>query len=221
MRAQVTRRAMMLGSAGAAGATALAACSAAEQGEERPVRIKASDTTLFQPNFNPYSGQALQGASGLIYEPLQVLTAMDLENPEPWLATGISWDDSGTVLTVTVREGVTWTDGEAFDAEDVAFTYLMLRDVPATNMDALDVIDAAVVEPLTAEISFGSTNFAHEPTIVGLPIVPEHIFSTFEDPSAEQIEQPVGTGPYRLDRFSDQLYTFVRNDEHWMNAGVS
>src|SRR5699024_7583746 len=73
MRAQVTRRAMMLGSAGAAGATALAACSAAEQGEERPVRIKASDTTLFQPNFNPYSGQALQGASGLIYEPLQVL----------------------------------------------------------------------------------------------------------------------------------------------------
>src|SRR5699024_3394027 len=82
--------------------------------------------------------------------------------------------------------------------------------------DALDVIDAAVVEPLTAEISFGSTNFAHEPTIVGLPIVPEHIFSTFEDPSAEQIEQPVGTGPYRLDRFSDQLYTFVRNDEHWM-----
>ena len=216
MRAQVTRRAMMLGSAGAAGATALAACSAAEQGEERPVRIKASDTTLFQPNFNPYSGQALQGASGLIYEPLQVLTAMDLENPEPWLATGISWNHSGTVLTVTVREGVTWTDGEAFDAEDVAFTYLMLRDVPATNMDALDVIDAAVVEPLTAEISFGSTNFAHEPTIVGLPIVPEHIFSTFEDPSAEQIEQPVGTGPYRLDRFSDQLYTFVRNDEHWM-----
>src|SRR5699024_8705516 len=102
------------------------------------------------------------------------------------------------------------------DAEDVAFTYLMLRDVPATNMDALDVIDAAVVEPLTAEISFGSTNFAHEPTIVGLPIVPEHIFSTFEDPSAEQIEQPVGTGPYRPDRFSSQLYTFVRNDDHWM-----
>ncbi|NMA78478.1 MAG: ABC transporter substrate-binding protein [Actinomycetales bacterium] len=217
MRPEVTRRAMMLGSAGAAGATALAACSAVDTGDdERPVRIKAADTTLFQPNFNPYSGQALQGASGLIYEPLQVITAMDLENPEPWLATEISWDDAGTVLTVTVRDGVTWTDGEACDAEDVAFTYLMLRDVPATNMDALDVSDAVVVDPLTVEITFGSTSFAHEPTIVGLPIVPEHIFSTFEDPSAEQIEQPVGTGPYRLDRFSDQLYTFVRNDAHWM-----
>src|SRR5699024_12108975 len=135
--------------------------------------------------------------------------------------TGISWDDSGTVLTVTVREGVTWTDGEAFDAEDVAFTYLMLRDVPATNMDALDVIDAAVVEPLTAEISFGSTHFAHEPTIGGLPIVPEHVFSTFEDPSAEPIEQPVGTGPYRLDRSSTQPSTFVRTHEHRMAEAVA
>lgn len=217
MRPQVTRRAMMLGSAGAAGATALAGCAGAGPGEEeRPVRIKASDTTLFQPNFNPYSGQALQGASGLIYEPLQVITAMDLENPETWLATELSWDDAGTVLTITLRDGVTWTDGEPFDAEDVAFTYLMMRDVPATNMDALDITDAVVAGPLTVEISFGSTSFAHEPTIVALPIVPEHIFSTFEDPSAEQIEEPVGTGPYRLDRFSDQLYTFVRNDEHWM-----
>ena len=177
MRPQVTRRAMMLGSAGAAGATALAGCAGAGPGEEeRPVRIKASDTTLFQPNFNPYSGQALQGASGLIYEPLQVITAMDLENPEAWLATELSWDDAGTVLTITLRDGVTWTDGEPFDAEDVAFTYLMMRDVPATNMDALDITDAVVAGPLTVEISFGSTSFAHEPTIVALPIVPEHIW---------------------------------------------
>src|SRR5699024_12566304 len=47
------------------------------------------------------------------------------------------------------------------------------------------------------------------------PIVPEHLFSAFEDPSTEQIADPVGSGPYVLERFSDQLYTFVRNDEHW------
>jgi len=41
------------------------------------------------------------------------------------------------------------------------------------------------------------------------------VFSTFEDPSTEQIAEPMGSGPYLLDRFSDQLYTFVRNDDHW------
>ena len=207
----------MLGGAGAAGVAALTGCGAGVTGEEEPpVRIKASDTTLFQPNFNPYSGQALQGASGLIYEPLQVITAMDVEQPEYWLATAFSWNEEGTVLTATLRENVTWSDGEVFDADDVVFTFLMMRDFPAANTAALPVADAVAVDPLTVEISFESTTFAQEPTIGELPIVPEHIYSTFEDPSAEQVEDPVGTGPYELDRFSDQLYTFVRNEDHWM-----
>src|SRR5699024_5406186 len=62
---------------------------------------------------------------------------------------------------------------------------------------------------------FGRASFAQEADIVTRPIVPEHLFSAFEDPSTEQIADPVGSGPYVLERFSDQLYTFVRNDEHW------
>lgn len=217
MTSGVTRRAVMLGGTGAVGAAALAGCGTGGAAEEdRPLRIKASDTTLFQPNFNPYSGQALQGSSGLIYETLQVATTMDLENPEPWLATESSWNEAGDVLTLSIRTGISWTDGEPFDAEDVAFTFRMLRDVPATNMNALDIADVEVTGPSEVVVTFGSTSFAQEPQILGIPIVPEHIFSTFEDPSAEQVEKPVGTGPYKLDRFSDQLYTFVRNDEHWM-----
>lgn len=217
MRPELTRRALMLGTAGAAGTTALAGCGGAQaSGDDRPVRIKASDTTLFQPNFNPYSGQALQGSTGLIYEPLQVVTAMDVENPEQWLAEFFAWNEEGTELTATLREGVTWTDGKPFGVQDVIFTFLMMRDFPAANTAALDILDAIEVAPMTVRITFGTITFAHEPTIGALPIVPEHIFSTFEDPSAQQVDEPIGTGPYALDRFSDQLYTFVRNDAHWM-----
>ncbi|MGP5087494.1 ABC transporter substrate-binding protein [Brachybacterium tyrofermentans] len=217
MTPEVTRRALMLGSVGATGATALAGCGGETvSDEDRPVRIKASDTTLFQPNFNPYSGQALQGASGLIYEPLQVVTAMDIENPEQWLAKTFTWNEDGTMLTAALRDGVMWTDGEPFDAEDVVFTFLMMRDFPAANTAALSIVDVVAVDSMTVEITFETTTFAQEATIGALPIVPEHIFSAFEDPAAEQVEVPIGTGPYTLDRFSDQLYTFVRNDSHWI-----
>lgn len=38
----------------------------------------------------------------------------------PMLATGWSWSDDGLVLTMTLREGVTFHDGEPFNAEAVA-----------------------------------------------------------------------------------------------------
>src|SRR5690606_41412641 len=38
------------------------------------------------------------------------------------LGESFEWSEDGTELTVKLREGVTWTDGEAFDAEDVVFS---------------------------------------------------------------------------------------------------
>ncbi|MGP5289751.1 ABC transporter substrate-binding protein [Brachybacterium tyrofermentans] len=216
MTSDVTRRAVMLGSVGAAGTAALAGCSGKEAaGEDLPLRIHANDSTTFQPNFNPYGGVPLQGASGLIYENLRLATAMAPGESEPWLATEMSWSEDGTELTLTRRDDVRFVDGEPLDADDVAYTFLMHRDVPATNTVALDVVDASVVDPTTVRIEFGSTSFAQESDICTRPIVPEHVFSTFENPSMEQIAEPMGSGPYRLERFSDQLYTFVKNDDHW------
>lgn len=216
MTPEVTRRALMLGSVGVAGTAALAGCAGTEvSDEDRPVRIHANDSTTFQQNFNPYAGRPLQGANGLIYETLQLATAMLPGEPEPWLAKTVEWNEDGTVLTVTLREDVTFSDGEPLDAEDVVFTFLMHRDFPATNTVALDIVEATVLEPHRAEIVFGSTSFAQQADITVRPIVPEHVFSTFEDPSTEQVPEPMGSGPYLLDRFSDQLYTFVKNDAHW------
>lgn len=213
MRPEVTRRALMLGSLGAA---TLAGCSAGPGSDgERPVRIHANDATTFQPNFNPYSGRALGGANGLLYEPLMLTTAMAPGEFEPWLATATEWNEDGTELTITLREDARFLDGEALDAEDVAFTYAMHRDFPATNTIALDLVDVEVLDQYRVKLLLGSTSFAHLANILVRPIVPEHLFSVLEDPSTEQIADPVGSGPYRLERFSDQLYSFVRNEDHW------
>ena len=48
----------------------------------------------------------------------------------PWLATEWAFNADNTVLTFTIRDGVTWSDGEPFTADDVAFTFNLIKDTP-------------------------------------------------------------------------------------------
>src|SRR5881227_3200948 len=49
-----------------------------------------------------------------------------LQSIVPDLATGWSWNEEGTELTLPLREGVTWHDGKPFTAKDVQCTWDML-----------------------------------------------------------------------------------------------
>ncbi len=74
-------------------------------------------------NFNPVTtndGTAVD-LVGLIYEPLWRYDQG--ARPAPALAESWSWDETGTSLTFTLREGITFQDGTAITADDVVFTY--------------------------------------------------------------------------------------------------
>src|SRR5207253_6413214 len=49
-----------------------------------------------------------------------------LQSIVPDLATGWSWSEEGTALTLPLRQGVTWHDGKPFTAKDVVCTFDML-----------------------------------------------------------------------------------------------
>ena len=45
-----------------------------------------------------------------------------------WLATGFEYGPNHDTITLKLRRGVKWNDGETFDADDVVFTFNMLKD---------------------------------------------------------------------------------------------
>lgn len=205
--------------AGLAAALVLTACSGGgdsdgAEGEKQPLTIHANSANTYQPNFNPFSPTVNQGTRGMIYEPLLASSPMDDGEAKPWLAEEMTFDDAGTTATFTLREGVKWSDGEAFDADDVAFTFQLMIDEPAANTGALDLKSVEKVDEKTVKVSFGSPMFAFEPAIGNVVIVPEHVFAD-EDPIEFLNEEPVGTGAFILDEFSQQLYTMKKNPDYW------
>jgi peptide/nickel transport system substrate-binding protein len=169
----------------------------------------------YQVNFNPYSPSNI-GGRGTIYEPLFFFNKAQVSDPVPLLGTEYSWNDDGTVLSVTLREGVSWSDGEAFTAEDVAFTLNMLVDTPAINNIGFDGT-TEVVDDTHLTITFDAPAFVKAPDILGQYIVPEHLWADI-NPTEDVVEQPIGTGAYLLDNFKPQAFTLVANEDYWDGA---
>lgn len=203
---RLDRRGFVLGSA-ATLLGALAAPAAAAQATPAgapPTGGRAVIGLIQEPGqlsdfFNGQSGSFL---SVLAVEPLFIPD--EAGDYRPILAAEVPTLDNGGVsadfLTVTykLRDGVTWSDGEPFTAEDIKFTFDVYQDPGSTpNVGAAYEAIAAVtvVDPLTAQVTMTEVN----PGYLDLwqNVLPRHRFdSTAVGLEHPQARIPLGTGPF-------------------------
>jgi peptide/nickel transport system substrate-binding protein len=197
----------------------LAACSSGGSGSDSS--SGGGDSTLvaytgqagdYQINFNPFSPSRI-GGLGTIYEPLFFYNKAQVGDPHPLLGTEQSWNEDGTELAVTLREGVTWSDGEPFTAEDVAFTFTLLKKTPSINSAGFDGA-VEVIDETHVTFTFDEPAFVKGPDLMSTPIVPQHTWSDV-DPEQDVVEKPVGTGAYLLGEFKPQAFTYASNPDYW------
>ncbi len=181
----------------------------------------------FVPSFWP------QVAAGLhqVYQESLFYVNYESGEIEPWLAESASFNADSTELTLKIRKGVEWSDGQPFTARDVAFTFNLLRTHPdliesgapghldtlLASAEATD--DATVVVKFTAP----SPRFVLEHLAVQLwgafTVVPEHIWKD-QDPATFLNWDlakgwPVFTGPYRPTKATSTEFDFERRDDWW------
>lgn len=166
---------------------------------------------------NDYLGG--QFARHALFTPLMELDE-ELE-PRPLLASGWEANADTTRITVRLRQGVTWHDGEPVTAEDVAFTFRRVKDPdvgsPAqpyfSAWDSVEVLDRHTlrfhVRPV-AGLFFGWTL---------APVAPEHVLG--DVPPGELTthafgsSSPVGNGPFRfVRREAGDRWVLEANPDH-------
>ncbi|MQA81048.1 MAG: hypothetical protein GEV10_21620 [Streptosporangiales bacterium] len=175
---------------------------------------------LLNPFFNDQSGSDISYAFTIE----QLFQARPDGSYEPNLAAEIptvengAIRDGGKVVTYRLREGITWSDGEPFTADDLAFTvgvYQHPKSVALVEPDYALVDSVKVVDELTAEVRMTEPN----PGYLNLfrQVLPKHEFdSTAVSLSHPQARLPLGTGPfvYTSWRTGDRI-TLVRNPHYW------
>jgi peptide/nickel transport system substrate-binding protein len=222
-----TMAAMGIGTtAAAAGVAVRPAARAAAQDAPLLCTVSTQQQATWTRNFNPLLAQdnARWPTQSGFYEPMAVLNKINGELI-PWLATEWSFSEDNTQITFKLNEGVTWADGEALDATDVAFTfnYLKQHEGLAGTEGVRNVIPliASVEAPdaTTVVFTFSEVNTPGLYDVAQQMIVPEHIWTEVADPVTFLNENPVGSGPFnRVGEFEDQYYEVLANESYWQEG---
>jgi peptide/nickel transport system substrate-binding protein len=181
-------------------------------------------------NLNPFIGIELSSLEirHLNYDLLFGYDAATLK-PVPELAAELPTKENGEIspdgktVTVKLRQGVKWQDGEPFTARDVAFTYNFIIKNQAwaftsytTHVKNVEVIDDHTVR---FNLTQPKANFCG----MWVPILPEHIWSKIK-PSVvlnSYVPKPpvVGTGPFQtVEVQKGRFVKMVANRSYWRGA---
>ncbi|MDJ0322389.1 ABC transporter substrate-binding protein [Cryobacterium sp. PH31-AA6] len=207
---------------GLVAALALTGCAGgaapgSQPGAGAALTIAKPDGVIATESNNPWVGDSSAnkfGYKNVIFEPLAMVNAVGQNETTPWLAEKVEWNADYTQLTVTPRSGVTWNDGEKFTADDVVFSFDIIRNTPAFDTGNLQLTDI-VKDGENVVLTFAESKFVKQAQVLHIPMVPKHIWADVADPTTDTNPKPVGTGPYTLDNFSSQSVTMQARDDYW------
>lgn len=217
-------------------ALGLAACSAAEDGEEEVGQATeamtapgadATDEPTEPPDAEsaPDVAQTLTVATpGDVYitrdrvmlaiwpdnpNVCETLVAMDHDfQPVPGLATDWELVEDNT-FRFHLREGVTFHDGTPFTAEAVAHSLQRVVDLDMTLNTQIEEGSVEIVDDLTVDITPAQENFR-------LPEQMVHNFMSIVAPGTDPAEEPVCTGPFQFGEYEpNERLVVSRYDDYW------
>ena len=182
--------------------------------------------TNADPTINPWTPGAVVESNlinTLVFDQLVRYGKEDL-SPSPGLASSWEAASDGLSWTFTLRDDVTWQDGEPFTADDVAFTFndvVLIDDLAANNASSFGAVERVeVVDPTTVRFVL-SEPFSALPYYLAYyaGILPKHLLGDAENPlsvASFNKQTPIGTGAFQVAEFVPGSYVRLeRNPSYW------
>ncbi len=193
--------------------------------------INSISTGTFD-SFNPYivrgaaaAGLAVQGfGGGLLYDTLMEQATDEPSTSHPLIAEAFKYPDDYSSAVYRLDPRARWHDGKPITAEDVVWSFNVLKaNSPAYNRYFANVTEAVAISDREVEFRFNQKGNRELPHVIGdLAILPKHWWEGTDasgkkrDITQPTLEPPLGSGPYRIERFKPgSEIVWKRVEDYW------
>jgi len=216
-RRVMDRRALLTAGAGMGAAASLARVAIAQPAQNRVLRmVPQANLTSLDPIWT--TANITRNHGHMIYDTLYGMDAQFV--PQPQMAAGHVLDDGGRIVSIRLREGLKFHDGEAVRAQDVVPSLQRwMRRNPfgqklASLTDSLEAVDDKTLR-FRLKRPFPML-FAALAQVSNSPafIMPARVAAT---DAFTQMREPIGSGPFRFkaDEFnSGSLVVYTKNADY-------
>lgn len=197
--------------------------SLAPKGDQKDIIANSADNVIA---VNPLyiSGVTDSWITELLYDRLFRVGPDGL--PTEWAATTYEWRDDKTIA-VTLRDDMKWHDGEPLTAEDVKFSFetTVGGEAPMYSPFGKGISDIAIegdnVVVFTLENPSASFIIS---SLAKINLIPKHVWEPIladlstkeENAESYQEEMPIGSGPYKFDRWiTNEEIVLSANADHF------
>ncbi len=166
-------------------------------------------------------GDAVQPIRGYVVESLMARSYDEPFTLYGLLARTVETDDARSYVTFSLDPAAHFSDGVPVTADDVVFSWQLLRDHGRPNHRSYysKVAKAEILDPRTVRFDFGDSSDRELPLILGLmPVLPKHAVdvATFENST---LAKPIGSGPYVVAAVdAGKSVSFKRDPNYWGRA---
>lgn len=215
---------------------AFAQANVTELPREQTLIVENPEGTIKNPDwFNYWSVNAGGRSTGLQQLCLDTLWYVDSDAglDGAWdnslAAEKPQYNEDFTEMTVKLRDGLKWSDGEPFTADDVVYTVKTHMDTDGLYWSApiqLNVDEISAPDPQTVVFKLKKPNSRFHIIFTvrwnALWMMPEHIFAAAGDPLKFNFNPPVCLGPYTLLSYdpNGKWFTWQKRDD-WQDTSVA
>lgn len=140
----------------------------------------------------------------------------------PGLATDHEVIDD-TTIEMDLREGVTWHDGESFGPDDVKFSVEKYKQTTAPQqgpfyrtIDSVEVVSTSGGGRVRFSLTEPDASFLTQ-RAVRSAIIPKHRWEDIDAPAQYNPDNPVGTGPFQFNNWSQgEELRLSKYEDHWL-----
>jgi peptide/nickel transport system substrate-binding protein len=168
-------------------------------------------------------GLPVQAIRGYVFESLMARGYDEPFTLYGLLARTVETDDARDYVTFHLDPAARFSDGVPVTAEDVVFSWQLLRDHGRPNYHAYysKVVKAEVLDRRSVRFDLAGSNDRELPLILGLmPILPKHAINpaTFEETT---LAKPIGSGPYVVTEIDAGKSVTLKHDPNYWGRSLA